>query len=388
MTRREKILGLCVGGTLGGLALVYAVNWAVLRPFQTVRDQIAEEHRRSWTLRTQYRQVENIEDEWKQLAGRTLADDPQDTQRRFLEDMQHLLALHGLRDTKVAPGAFLTYKDGSRGVPLTISAAGTLKEVLGFLCDFYCRDYLARLDKVRITADQGVLGDVNTNRPRPGGMRQGRTPPASGRREQQFGPEGPVLKLSVSAVTLVLPALRGVDCPTESEIIELSGGRLQRERAAYNAILDRNPFMPYQPPVVVQVPTPATQPHPEAVKTEPTTPVVVANPREGADQKFVRVTTCLDGEPVAWVYDEQRRDQPPDKFYLDDKIDDGKLLLIHPRGLVVRVGKEDFFYPLGKNFVEREKLDPDEQPEIWEALREEMAGSKEEAAHADGETSG
>jgi len=62
--------------------------------------------------------------------------------------------------------------------------------------------------------------------------------------------------------------------------------------------------------------------------------------------------------------------------------------LIHPRGLVVRVGKEDFFYPLGKNFVEREKLDPDEQPEIWEALREEMAGSKEEAAHADGETSG
>jgi hypothetical protein len=386
MTRREKVLALCVGGTLGGLALVYAVNWAVLQPFQTVRDQIAEEHRRSRNLRTAYRQVENIEDEWKKLAARTLADDPQDTQRRFLEDMQHLLALHGLRDTKVAPGAFVTYKDGSHGVPLTISAAGTLKEVLGFLCDFYCRDYLARLDKVRITADQGVLGDVNTNRPRvSGGRPGGRVPPTGGRREPQYGPEGPVLKLSVSAVTLVLPPLRGVNCPSESEIVELAGGRLQRERAAYNAILDHNPFMPYQPPVAVVTPT--TQ-RTEPANTAPTTPVVAVNPREGADQKFVRVTTCLDGEPAAYVYDEQKRDQPPDKFYLDDQIDDGRLLLILPRGLVVRVGKEDFFYPLGKSFQDREKLDPDAQPEVWEALRQETAGSKEGAAHAAGEASG
>jgi hypothetical protein len=386
MTRREKVLALCVGGMLGGLALAYAVNWAVLRPFQTVRDQIAEEHRRSRNLRVAYRQVASVEDEWKKLAGRTLADDPQDAQRRFREDMQHLLALHGLRDTKIAPGAFVTYKDHSRGVPLAISAAGTLKDVLGFLCDFYCRDYLARLDKVRITADQSVLSDVNTNRSRMGGVRHGRASPTSGRREQHYGPDGPILKLSVSAVTLVLPELPGVDCSSESEIVELSGGRLQRERAAYNAILDHNPFMPYQPPIAVVTPQPTSQPT-EPVKTE-SVARATPDPREGADQKFVRVTTCLDGEPVAWVYDEQHREQPPDKFYLDDPIDDGRLLLIHPRGLVVRVGKDDYFYPLGKSFQDREKLDPDEQPEVWEALRQETARSPEEAARTGGQARG
>ncbi len=387
MTRREKVLAWCVGGGLGGLALVYMVNWAVLRPFQNVRDQIKEEHRRSRSLRTAFQQVENIEDEWKKLGARTLADDPQDSQRRFQEDMQKLLALHGLRDTKVAPGAFVTYKDGSHGVPLTIGAAGTLKEILGFLCDFYGRDYLARLDKVRITADQGVLGDVNTSRPRAGGSRPGRSPAPGSRREQQFGPDGPVLKLNVSAVTLVLPKLRGFDGPAETEIIELTGGgRLQRERAAYNAILDRNPFMPYQEKALVVAPPP-TQPTHEQAPVTPTAPPVV-DPRVGADQKFVRVTTCLDGEPTAYVYDEQRRDQPPDKFFLDDRIDDGRLLLILPRGLVVRVGTQDYFYPLGKSFKDREELDPDAQPEIWEALRQETVGSEDETAQAAGQTRG
>jgi hypothetical protein len=384
MTRREKIMALCVGGALGGLALSYVVNWAVVRPFHNVRDQIAAEHRRSHNLQTTFQQVENIEDEWKKLAARTLANDVREAQRRFQEDMQHLLALHGLRDTKVAPGAFLTYKDGSHGVPLIISAAGTLKEILGFLCDFYCRDYLARLDQVRISADQGVLGDVNTNRQRTGGARHGRPgSPPGGRREQQFGPDGPVLKLNVSAVTLVLPKLRGIDCPAESEIVELPGGRLQRERAAYNAILDRNPFLPYQEKVVAYT-GPTSQPQHDGPSPPPPPPP----PPDGRDQKFVRVTTCLDGEPMAYVYDEQRRDQPPDKYYLDDPIDDGRLLLILPRGLVVRVGAEDYFYPLGKSFRDREKLTADDQPEIWEALRQETVGSHDEAARAGGEMRG
>jgi hypothetical protein len=110
---------------------------------------------------------------------------------------------------------------------------------------------------------------------------------------------------------------------------------------------------------------------------------VAVNPREGADQKFVRVTTCLDGEPACYVYDELHKDQPPLKFCLDEDIDDGRLLLILPRGLVVRVGQEDYFYPLGKSFEDREKLDPDEHPEAWEALHRELTGWQGETARAE-----
>jgi hypothetical protein len=377
MTRREKILALCVGGTLGGLALVTLVRWSVLSPFQSVRDQIAEEHRRSKNLRTTLQQVENVEEEWQTLTAQTLADDCQEAQRRFHEDMQHLLNLHGLREAKISPGGFKAYKDGSRGVPLTINGAGTLKEIVGFLCDFYCRDYLARLDRVRITADQAVLGDVNTNRPRAGGMRPGRTPPPSSRREPTFGPDGPALKVSISAITLVLPKLPGLKHPVAEKIIELPGGRLQRERAAYNAILDRNPFMPHQEKQVVVTPT--TQSRQETATVTPATQPAV-DPRAGAEQKLVKATTCLDGEPVAYVYDAQQRDQPPEKFYVDGQIDDGRLVLIHPRGLVVRVGVQDYFYPLGKSFRDREELSPDDHPDVWEALRHESLGSPNQPA--------
>jgi hypothetical protein len=387
MTRREKVLALCVGGTVGGLALVLAVRWVVLDPFQTVRKQIGDEQRRSQKLAAHLQQVEQVEEQWQALTAQTLAEEPRDAQRRFQENMQQLLDRHGLRDAKVAPGAFIANKDGSRGVPLTINASGTLKEIVGFLCDFYCQDYLKRLDKVRISGDQSLIGDINFSRGRPGARPGGRTAPAAGgRREPTYGPDGPELKVSISAVTLVLPRLNKIDHPVVEQIGQLENGPLQRERTAYNVIVDRNPFTPFQPkPTVVVAPTPTTQSE-TARPVQQTTPVV--DPRAGAEQKFVRVTTCLDGEPVAYVYDQQQLQDPPAKYYLDAEIDDGRLILIHPRGLVVQVGSHKYFYPLGKSFKDREDLDPDEHPDIVEALRQEAAGSSHPPAGARAGTSG
>lgn len=389
MTRREKVLALCVGGALGGLALVTLVRWAVLTPFQNVRSQIADEHRRSRNLQTALRQADSVEAQWRELTARTLGVDARDAQRRFQEDMQQLLERHGLRDAKVAPGAITPYKNGSRGIPFTISASGTLKEVVGFLCDFYCRDYLARLDKVRITADQAVISEVNTTRIRPGATaRPGRTPPPTSRREPTYGPDGPVLKVSVSAITLVLPELRDLEHAAADKVVELDGGRLQRERAAYTAIFDRNLFMPHrETPRVASVPDQPTKPAPDT-EQQPPPPPPPPPPPDGRDQIFVKATASLEGEPVAYVYDEQQRDQPPTKYFLDGPFDEGTLILIHPRGLVVRVGTKDYFYPLGKSFVDREALSPIDHPEVWEALRQESAGPPDRAVTGRSGTSG
>ncbi len=376
MTRREKVLAMCLGGTLSGVAFFTLVNWAVIGPFKSVKQQIAAERERQRNLNEQLKRLTQVEREWQEKwTARTLAADPKEAQRRFREDMHRLLARHGLREPKVSPGTFVKYKNGSVGVPLTVSATGTLKEVLGYLCDFYRRDYLARLDKVRITADQSIVGEVNL--PRRRGLVRSTRAPALTKREASIGPDGPELKLTVSAITLVLPKLPGLEHPVMQEITELEDGRLLRKREEYNLILDKNLFMPYQEkPAAVAQDQPVTQPSRPAVPaTRPLPPPV--DPRPGADQQFVRGTVSLDGEQVAYVVDERQRDQPPRQYHLDEPIDDGTLILIHPQGLVVRVRQPDgrtvdYVYPLGASFRDREELDCEAHPEICEAMQREI----------------
>jgi len=387
MTRREKVLAVCLAGTLGGLGLASLVNWGVVQPLRHVERQIEDEQKLRGRLSASLKDLHGVEKRWEELTGRTLAGawDAREAQRRFREDMHQLLERHGLDDPKVRPGSFIKYKDDSVGVPLTINATGTLNEIVGFLCDFYCRDYLARLDKVRVTADKSVVSNVNSTRRAGRGARGSRS--SSAQRNGSFGRDGPRLKLSVSAVTIALPRLGKLKHPVMEGIVEGENGRLIRERTAYNAIFTKNPFAPYEPRVAVKPPdhTPTTR---QPTPTQPSRPE--PNPRAGADQIFLKGVTCLDGEYTAYVYDDRRLDQPPTLYHLDDKIDDGELILIHPRGLVVRVEKDgretDYFYPLRfpdpASFAEREELAADEHPEVWEALEREFV-AYDSAARSD-----
>lgn len=364
MTRREKVLAICVGGALGGLALAMIVRWTVVEPYKAIQKQITDEQKRQKDLRAELRNLQPVDAKWEELTSRTFSADPQEAQRRFREDMHMLLERHGLKSAKVSPGAFVRYKDESTGVPLTISASGSLKAIVGFLCDFYRRDYLARLDKVRISAEQAVIADVNSTRGRGGGARPGRG--GAARREAATGPDGPELKLNVSAVALVLPQLPMMGHPVlPDEIPERERGRLAEDLPAYKTIFERSLFVPYTPRVAAPPPAETTKPAHVAEVPPPPEP-----PKPDPDaQKYVCGTTRLNGELIAYVLDEARRDQRPSEYRLDQPIHDGTLLLVVPEGIVVRANGKDYFYPLGKKFAEREVLDADAHPEVWEAFQ-------------------
>jgi hypothetical protein len=386
MTRREKVLGFGVAGTLGGLALVMLVRWFVLEPFTTVRKDITDEAQRARRLHASLEQLDRVEDKWYGLTKRTFSEDPKEAQQRFREDLQQLLVeRHGMTQAKISPGTFVRYKDGSTGVPLTINATGTLNQIVGFLCDFYRRDYLARLDKVRIQADMNVISNANTlPRERPTAPKSSRSknPPApatAGGPGTNFGPDGPELKLNISAVTLVLPRMKDMEHPvTDAALPELEHGRLLRELPDYNLVFTINPFMPYRKEEkIVVTPPPETAPappsHVEAPLPPPPPPL--APTRVGADQQIVVCTTALNGQPLTYVLDKSNTDTPVKKYFLDDVIDDGTLLLILPRGLVVAARQPDgrehnFFYPLGRTFSDREEVNPDSHPEVVAALEE------------------
>lgn len=370
MNKRERIMALCVVGALGGLAAVKVIEWTVVQPFAEIRRDIATEQKRRTRLVKRHKALRDVEQRWVELVGRTLADNALDAQRIFREDMHSLLELHGLSHPKINNGTAKRDKNGLIQVPLRISAEGPLKSVMGFLMDFYRREYLARLDKVTVTADQNVIRDVNS--PRRRSNSRGRR----GGNDVDFGPEGPELRLNLTAVTLVLPKLKDQPHPVAEEVRVADSGLLPRPLDEYERVIDVNLFEPYTPPVVVRKPERPPDPPPQR---EPDRPPPV-DPRADARHKMLIATTSLDGNAMALVQDERKLAQPPEQYYEDDPIDDGRLLLIHPLGIVVRVEDEgdmtDYFYPIAvaepARFTDREVLSPEAHPRIWGALEEEF----------------
>jgi hypothetical protein len=373
MTQRERFMGIGVLGTVGAVALYQVAMWTVIEPLNSVKREITRERRVQHTLERRWGELVSVEKRWKNLTRRTLSEDPKEAQRRFRTDVHELLEVHGLSNIKVSPGSFIKYKDDTVGVPLTINAVGTLEETVLFLRDFYRRDYLARLDKVRLTADQSVINRVNSTRRRS----------RSRRGDDRLGPEGPELRLNISAVTLVLPRLEGIEHPIAEEITELEYGRLAaNDLAAYDEIYENNLFAPYEPtPVVSERPKPRPEPGPEPVEPPVEPPVEIVSRRDQPEKQYLTATESRGGNRIAWVLDERERD--PDEqlkaYHQDDEIDDGVVALIHPRGMVVRVAERDgsekeYFYPLRvtdpASFAEREELDPDAHPRVYEALQQ------------------
>ncbi len=376
MTGRERVLGLCLAGAVGGFGLVKVAEWTVVKPFKDVDTQIKQAQSRQSKLKKRLKGLSDIEERWQGMTQRTLSRDPQEAQRRFREDMHELLERHGLDEPKVTPGNFVARKNDFVDVPLNIRAAGTLREIVGFLTDFYRRDYLARIDKVTIAADQGVINSVNNPR-HGGGGRRGR---GSRERGTSIGPEGPTLRFSVSAVTVVLPDVKDVEHLILDEITEQDRGRLVRAPEEYTEIFDTNIFKPYEPPRrVVQQP----QPQPEEEEEEPVaaappdpTPPPPPPPPPPPDWLVLVGVTADDAGRKAYVLDEREAMRPPAEYCENAEVEGGVLLLIHRRGMVIRTNEggtvRDYFYPLGASFAEREELDPEWHPEVWRALEEEF----------------
>ncbi len=365
MTSREKYLASAVGIVLVGAATVGVVKTLIIGPLNSLDEKINAQREKIADYDAEKVLLRRIESDWKDLTRRTLARSPQQAERVFREDMHQLLEKHGLGNPKVSPGSYIPYRNGAVGVPLNINASGTLNQIVGFLRDFYRRDYLARLEKVRLTADSAVISQVNSNRRRSRPGRRG------GRDHDALGPNGPELRVTISATTLVLPELKEVDgFPIMEEIVELDEGRLRHPIDEYELIYEKSLFTPYQEPrTVVHSPDPRPTPEPDSTPVE-RTPV---NRRPHANEKYVRGIHLLpDGEYFAQVYNDRASADPVERVYLDDEVDDGRLILIHRHGIVVRTDQDgeitDWFYPLGTSFADREKLDPDLHPQVWNAL--------------------
>lgn len=387
MSRRERVLAMLMGGTILGLGAVWLVQRAVMDPIFALKEDIGAEQKRRAELNNDLLELRRVEKTWQALTEQTVATDPKQAQLLFRAKLHELMERHGLagdpdsQDAKISPGAFTQDKNDFVRVPMTINTRGTLKELVGFLRDFYRLDLLARIEKIDLNADQRVINEaISPDRGRNRGRsnRRGRT---ARNDRTRVGPDGPELTIKITAATVVLPKVRGIEAKPTAEIAE----REIEDPALYDPIFKDSLFKPYEPPVVAVKPPdpeptkPAPEPDPEPEPVKPT-PVAAKPPprRANFDRVYLRGTSVLNGVPVAYVYDETKPTEPPEIFFHDDTLDYGTVLLIHPHGLVVRVDENgrdvDYFYPLGASFGEREPLTPAEHPQVWARLAEEFVG--------------
>ncbi|MFO0840345.1 MAG: hypothetical protein U1D55_17695 [Phycisphaerae bacterium] len=366
MSGREKSLAYGVGGVVAAFLVWQVLQVTVITPFQTLRDGIRTAQTRRVDLQDLIAANKAYKERWQSRTAMTMAREPEETQLRFLGDVASLLDQHHLVEQRsISPRSARTdRKTGLIEVPLQVRVYGNLAGVVGFLKDFYQRPYMVRLESLSIRAeDQG-------NRGGRGGAR---------------GANSDRLDLSFVATTLCLPALSSAphrspdpDQPTRTPPVI-------REAPAYEPIVAINMFKKYVPPTPppVVVKTPETRPTTEAPRPPP-----AVDPRAGADKMMLVGTTSMQGELIAFVQDMAHREQPLQSFRPNDPIDDGALVLVHPRGIVVRVeaaaavtsnesgdatpppsSVSEYFYALGTNFKERQPISEVEDSEVLSELR-------------------
>lgn len=354
MTTRETVLAAGVGGVLAVAALHQVLTWAVLKPFNAVDKRIAAAQSRYVELTGKKKNNAPKKAAWEALSQRTLGVDPVVAAERFHADIQSLLRTHqlenGATNLKNQPHK-IEKTCGLVEVSVTLNLRGELPRLVALLRDIYRRPYFTRVDLFKIDA-----GEV---RPRNNRGRGGSAEP---------------LAVNMRVYTLVLPRLKDLKSTPIEDLAAIADkfdeSRLPGDPAEYDAIAATNIFRwnePPRPPVVAHVdPQPTTTQESRIRDRRPT------RPRESS--KLLCGVTSLHGEQIAYVRDESKREEAPLEVRVNDELDGGRLVLVHPLGAVVHVeeggdGGMNYFYPLGRKFGEREVFDRAKYPEIDQELR-------------------
>jgi hypothetical protein len=330
------------------------VKWTAVDPIKSARRQIDTAVERRVNLETEAARQALEMRAWQDRTARTLHANPEDARRIFRTEIDRLAQEHGLTDgLRLGDGTPQRLNsEGFVALPVSIRCTGNSKSVLDFLVAFYRLPYLARITGVTLTANEVIL---------PRGRGRDNTPP----------PE-PRLTVSLNASALVLPVLKDVKGQRHGEYASVTDVQRLKREADYARLFERNIFAKWTPKPAVVVKTP------EAPKTEPppgrrhTPPAPPPDPRRDADKLRVAMCESLNGVPYVLVYDERKPEEPPTEHRLESPIDDGTLVLVQPRGIVVRAQEEKdgasrtayFFYELGKTFKERAEVTPESHPEI------------------------
>jgi Tfp pilus assembly protein PilO len=365
MTQQEKVLAGCLVGVIavaGGYTLVKS---KIIAPRVRLKQEIKQETERLGMLETRLASAPKKISAWQAHTRQTLHTDWPVAHATFREDVEDLLKRNGLTEG-------LTFnqlperpdKKGAREgfveLPLSVNVKGELDNLVNFLKDLYQRPYLVRIEKLHLGAELS-----------------GRS---KGRKGRGGGGE-PKLSISMTLSTLVLPKLEDVGHPTidleamnspDGDVVLASTARLSEDPDAYNEIARTNIFDIYEPPQVAVKPPEPKPAKPERGPEPPRPPPPPPRP----DLVLLGVGRLDDG-PVAYVVNADDPTEPPEAYSLNAEVDDGRLVLIVPEGIVVRVSAEGvrgrpaktYFYPLGANFKEREEVDPVQHPEVSRLLQ-------------------
>lgn len=369
MNQREKVLAGCLVGAVviaGGYTVVKS---RVYQPGLRLKADIKDEIARRDELQVRLQGIDKTVGAWTGQTGRTLGVEWFAAQRTFREDVEVLLRRNGLTEglTTSPLGESRDSKGPREGfveLPLSVGVKGRLADLVNFLRDYYQRPYLVRVDKLYLSAEMGRATSKKRTGPRP----------------------EPKLTIKMTLSTLVLPEVENVDHPTinlaavddpDSGVEFVSSVRLREEDpVAYNEIAQVNFFKIYEPPAPVV--RKAVEREPVETKPVEKEPVVQVDPRRDAHKFVLSGVGQLAEGPVAYVINTDKSTEPPTEYRLNDQVDGGKLVLVVPEGMVVRVlpaGKEprtspkNYFYPLGTTFKNREEVNPSEHPDITRVLR-------------------
>lgn len=421
MNRRQRMLAIAGAIVVGGAALYQFGAWAFYRPLQKLNSDLQAVQSRKEHLLALLKNQQDALGEWRDWYGRALHERDTEAELRFREDLAQLLEKHGLREgLSLSPGAKRTATNGFVEVPFTVNVVGTFEELVSFLVDFYQRPYLARIrDLTLISEDTGLnpkrtAGAAASEAARSGGSagRGGRAGGRAGRNGASSPGAAPAasagghveakdarLRITLTAVALVLPPISTMKADRKplAELLPAlkdfkptvlphvpeewpTVKRLSRDASELSGVMNTYVFTKFvpKPEVVVQKPT-ETQPVAKVDTPPPTLPPPV---RPNADKQFVIASVSLNGQPAVLVRDDSAGGATR-RYAIEEPVDDGTVILIDPTGMVVRVphkpapgqpadaeaGHEDYFYPLGKSFRDRQPFQPELHAELARQLR-------------------
>lgn len=395
MKTRERVLAIAVAAVLVLVGGGKMVQQLYFKPLQGMRAEIVREQARSKRLDNVIAGQLTYHEHWMDQTRRTLDKKPDAAQREFRRDITELFLSHGLSDVTVAARDRSVerkgYRKGFTELPVSVSARGSLDQVVALLEDTYQRPYAMRLTRLKLNAgDSGRA--IQPKKKRGGAKRNGRRKKAGGDPQYARASE-PELMITAGLSTLVLPDLKVVPHITlasksasqpasqsseDGEVVLASAVKMLRRETIddYGEISGVNFFKEYVPPP--PPPPPVVKRDPPKVARKPDTPKHVKppparpDPRRDAGHFFVRGTSLLDGDPIVYVYDDRKRTEPPREYRLNDAVDDGHLVLVHASGMVVRAAAvrgapgvlKNYFYPLGGSFTERVEVTSADHPEL------------------------
>ena len=374
MTQRERVMAGCLVGAVvvfGGYKLVKS---QVVEPRRRLIASIGKERARRDDFEARLNAAEKTTQVWQTLTQRTLHADWAEAGAVFRRDVTTLLdrnkLITGDAETRIGSLQERVVRKGAREGFVEVSVrveavCDALSDLVDFLRDLYQRPYFVRVDSLTVGADNAR------------GLRERRGRRATGALQ---------LKIRMMLTTLVLPKapnlehatfeLASLDDP-DSEQLFASAARLRAEDIdTYSEIARVNFFKAYEPPPAKPKPKPEPEERPVARKPTPTKPPP-PDPRRDADKWVLTGVARLDDGPIAYVLNTDDPLEPPSEYRLNDEADDGRVVLLVPEGIVIRVTAErggrqppkNYFYPLGCNFKEREEVNPAEHPEIARMLR-------------------